>query len=231
MKLFLTIGYILFFQFIGVSQTYHVLYGEKMAISRTQYKGMPLDMFRQVKEASDNRVRVYELVNSEAKSKYMVLYSTYQGEKEDTDEWIASSKNIVLFKDFTKGYYVQHIDDRSAVVRELFDDIFDWKVDATQDTVIAGFKCQKATTLSDDGITVAWFTNLIPIMDGPYKYAGLPGLILRIENSFGTTEVLSIELLSTKAESILIPEKEKYISRKEFLDGRSVRVKRIEKKE
>lgn len=47
---------------------------------------------------------------------------------------------------------------------------------------IEGFKAQKATTQFGGRSWIAWFTNDIQIPDGPYKFCGLPGLILNIED-------------------------------------------------
>ena len=56
-----------------------------------------------------------------------------------------------------------------------------WKI--TPDTLtINGFKCQKATTFYAGRAYEAWFSNEIPISDGPYKFTGLPGLIIKISD-------------------------------------------------
>ncbi len=60
--------------------------------------------------------------------------------------------------------------------------IIKWKI--ISDTLtINGFKCQKATTSYSGRKYQAWFTNEIPISDGPYKFSGLPGLIVKISDS------------------------------------------------
>ncbi|SHI96550.1 GLPGLI family protein [Mesonia phycicola] len=50
---------------------------------------------------------------------------------------------------------------------------------------ILGYKCQKAKTHFNTGKRVipiiAWFTIDIPVSYGPYRYFGLPGLILEIK--------------------------------------------------
>lgn len=51
---------------------------------------------------------------------------------------------------------------------------------------IKGFKAQKATTNFGGRNWVAWFTHEIQIQDGPYKFHGLPGLILHIEDEAKT---------------------------------------------
>ncbi|KFF12735.1 hypothetical protein IW15_08035 [Chryseobacterium soli] len=51
--------------------------------------------------------------------------------------------------------------------------------------IIEGFKVQKATTTFGGRNWIAWFTNDIQIQDGPYKFCGLPGLILNIGDEKG----------------------------------------------
>lgn len=46
-----------------------------------------------------------------------------------------------------------------------------------------GYPCQKATTSYGGRAYEAWFTFQIPIQDGPYKFSGLPGLIVEMYDS------------------------------------------------
>jgi len=46
-----------------------------------------------------------------------------------------------------------------------------------------GFRCQKATTYYGGRHWEVWFAAEIPISDGPYKFAGLPGLILKARDT------------------------------------------------
>lgn len=56
---------------------------------------------------------------------------------------------------------------------------YNWKI--SSDTLtINGLICQKATTKYAGRIYEAWFSDEIPISDGPYKFNGLPGLIVKI---------------------------------------------------
>lgn len=50
---------------------------------------------------------------------------------------------------------------------------------------IDGFKTQKATASFGGRKWIAWFTNDIQFQDGPYKFCGLPGLILNLEDEKG----------------------------------------------
>lgn len=59
-----------------------------------------------------------------------------------------------------------------------------WKLESGQDT-ISGYLCKKATTHFAGRDYEAWYTLEIPISDGPYKFNGLPGLIVKIEDTKG----------------------------------------------
>ncbi len=47
---------------------------------------------------------------------------------------------------------------------------------------VCGYSCQKATTHFKGRFYTAWYTTEIPINEGPYKFKGLPGLIVKIED-------------------------------------------------
>lgn len=56
----------------------------------------------------------------------------------------------------------------------------DQKWSLTQDTAtICGYRCQKATCRYHGRDFEAWFTTEIPVRYGPWKFGGLPGLIVK----------------------------------------------------
>lgn len=60
---------------------------------------------------------------------------------------------------------------------------------------IKNYKCNKATTTFEGRDYIAWYSTDIPISDGPHKFWGLPGLIIKIadtENHY-TFELESFE--------------------------------------
>ncbi|MBL7756439.1 MAG: GLPGLI family protein [Chitinophagaceae bacterium] len=57
--------------------------------------------------------------------------------------------------------------------------VFDWTMHAEEMNVL-GHLCKKATTSFAGRNYIAWYATDIPLSDGPYKFSGLPGLILSI---------------------------------------------------
>nr|WP_237690489.1 GLPGLI family protein [Salegentibacter lacus] len=57
--------------------------------------------------------------------------------------------------------------------------ILDWKI-KDETTLISGIECQKATARFGGRKWIAWFAPSIGVNEGPYKFSGLPGLIVNI---------------------------------------------------
>ncbi len=56
-------------------------------------------------------------------------------------------------------------------------------------TSVLGFRCQKAVCEFRGRSLEAFFTSEIPYNDGPYKFDGLPGLILKVKSLDGALEI------------------------------------------
>ncbi|OBW42146.1 hypothetical protein AB670_01484 [Chryseobacterium sp. MOF25P] len=59
-----------------------------------------------------------------------------------------------------------------------------WKI-LSETTKIGDYKVQKAETEFGGRKWTAWFTTDLPYQDGPYKFSGLPGLVVKAEDSTG----------------------------------------------
>lgn len=57
-----------------------------------------------------------------------------------------------------------------------------WNI-LSENDVLGNFKIQKAETKFAGRKWMAWFTTEIPIQESPYKFRGLPGLILKISDN------------------------------------------------
>ena len=56
-----------------------------------------------------------------------------------------------------------------------------WQI-STETKILRGYKCQKATCSWRGREYVAWFTMEIPKRLGPWKFGGLPGLIIKVSD-------------------------------------------------
>jgi GLPGLI family protein len=70
----------------------------------------------------------------------------------------------------------------------------DWKI-LEETKVVNNYKCQKAVCTFRGRDYIAWFTHEIPVSDGPWKFNGLPGLIVQI---YDTKEHYKFELCSVR---------------------------------
>ncbi len=97
-----------------------------------------------------------------------------------------------------------------------------WSIDKKSTKTIAGYKCIKATTNFRGSSVTAYFTPDLPYSTGPFKFYGLPGLILdvRVDNAaYNIWKVEKIEL-DYKHPVNFSPDFKKYtkIEMKDFLD-------------
>ncbi|MCL1672181.1 GLPGLI family protein [Elizabethkingia ursingii] len=84
----------------------------------------------------------------------------------------------------TTGKALKIIDDRKL----------DWKI-LSDKQKIGNYETQKAETFFAGRKWTAWFTTEIPFQDGPYKFHGLPGFIVKIEDT-GKSHVFELKEVS-----------------------------------
>ncbi len=64
---------------------------------------------------------------------------------------------------------------------------------------ILGHSCQRAEVTFGGRLWIAWFTPEIPLSEGPYKFGGLPGLILEVADSEGDYRYTCIGITNLSA--------------------------------
>ena len=103
------------------------------------------------------------------------------------------SRNEMIMKVPVRGMttyvFKNHPDGKVTVLDNIFTDEFQYEDDINpqewdlqEDSVktIHGHECQKATCNFRGREWTAWFALDVPISDGPWKFSGLPGLIMEV---------------------------------------------------
>ena len=95
-----------------------------------------------------------------------------------------------------------------------------WKI-LPERQKIGEFNAQKATTEFAGRQWVAWFTSELPFQDGPYKFHGLPGLIVKLEDHTKTHqfELIGVSKFTPnpeKTSEFIVKNKEIEISQKQY---------------
>ncbi|MBU2556461.1 MAG: GLPGLI family protein [Bacteroidetes bacterium] len=101
-----------------------------------------------------------------------------------------------IFKNFPKGKetFIDNVLGSGMFKFEEDLGLFKWEL-LNETATISGYNAQKATTEFGGRKWVAWFSTEIPYNDGPYKFNGLPGLIVKI---YDTRLHYAFELISIK---------------------------------
>lgn len=118
-----------------------------------------------------------------------------------------SGKNIaVIFKDYKAGaFYCKHeVAFKYFIVKDSLT-IFNWEI-LKKKKEILGFSCQLATINFRGRKYEAWFTPQLPT-GGPWKFDGLPGMILEIKSidNFIAFKAVGIKNTAAKLEKLSNP--------------------------
>ncbi len=99
-------------------------------------------------------------------------------------EGAANPFEIFVYRDSPDIMSSRTLMGTSVLRYELEDEPISWELTDEMGTVL-GYSCQKATCGFGGRSYTAWYTVDIPVSAGPYRFDGLPGLILKISSDDG----------------------------------------------
>ncbi len=111
----------------------------------------------------------------------------------------AEQKITVLHRSPGTGPILQYVETLPLMQWEILPD----------SKVVLGYSCRKATCVFKGRTWNAWFTTDIPYSEGPWKFCGLPGLILQVEDERGWFSFIC-NAISNSKEDILMMEDRYY---------------------
>ncbi|MBC7555671.1 MAG: GLPGLI family protein, partial [Chryseobacterium sp.] len=113
------------------------------------------------------------------------------------------TKYIIQKKD--KKVYLYTTNHSMNPVEKVEDDRnFKWNLKNEKKEILS-YSVQKATTNFAGRFWTAWFAKSLPFSDGPYKFNGLPGLILKISDEDGSHsfELIGIEKMGPNTYNLI----------------------------
>lgn len=116
-----------------------------------------------------------------------------------------------IYKNYPKGKitFTRHTLDGTFKYEENLN-LINWSLTNNSDT-INGYKVQQATCDFGGRSWIAWFSPEIPFNDGPYKFNGLPGLILKIYDTQNDYVFEFVSIFKPDKEIIIDIEEKDYI--------------------
>jgi GLPGLI family protein len=143
--------------------------------------------------------------------------------------------NFTIFKDYPQKGRLTLCDyfGYEYILYEETLPVFDWTL--TKDTLtVCGYLCKKATTTFRGRNYEAWYSTEIPISDGPWKFNGLPGLILKAKDdqSFFSFVCVAVETpkdikpleFKKLSDSRMVSKKDFDNAKQRFMDNRGAYV-------
>lgn len=126
--------------------------------------------------------------------KFDSAYAAQSNENTNTFDFrnVAPSKSTYLI--IQKSDEIQFFENVARVVLSYNDAIIsNWKL-IDEHKIINSINCKKAEVNYKGRNWVAWYSTEIPVPFGPYKFTGLPGLIIKITDS---NEIFDFELIES----------------------------------
>ena len=141
------------------------------------------------------------------------------------DQYYVDAESEIIFFENKMNIYKLYDKLSSKSEYKSIDSLGVPKWQLKKDTItILGQLCQKAVTYFRGRNYNAWFANKIPFNVGPYKFVGLPGLILRISDDKGRFKFECTELNSKKIRDFKLYANCKNVTYKKLKELKKLRI-------
>lgn len=141
-----------------------------------------------------NLAEIAELVNDKSDYQEESNGDPIQIYKNGSDQTISA-----VYNTFVENY----------ICTQKIPEFQNWKMIAGTDSIF-GYLCRKAEVAYAGRIYTAWFTLDIPINDGPWKFNGLPGLILKVEDKDKLFQYEAIGLRQYNGNVMIVQDNKNY---------------------
>lgn len=155
----------------------------------------------------------------EAKYKEMTRNAYSHGKFEEMPRRDGSYYVVKSMENNSMTYYDVNGLEKYLIEEEIPD--INWELVDSYKTIL-GYECQMAETDFHGRKWTVWFTTEIPIMNGPWKLGGVPGLILEASDNSGLYTFIATGIQQTTRPILPVYSADSYekISRQEFLKAK-----------
>ncbi|KQT35504.1 hypothetical protein ASG22_00280 [Chryseobacterium sp. Leaf405] len=173
----------------------------------------------------DSIVTDYMNLDTDGKKSY--FYNSTKYERDSTYNASKNYKDLLNAKSYDQNLSYVVEKDYSKKSMNFYDKfktvnllIFEnespkWKIEK-EFLKINNINCQKATTNYKGRIWEAWFSKDYPVNDGPYKFSGLPGLVVSLKDSDDDHVFNLIQIKKVKEIFSLLPKSSKQMTFAEY---------------
>ncbi|MDR2383452.1 MAG: GLPGLI family protein [Prevotellaceae bacterium] len=98
----------------------------------------------------------------------------------------AGGETFSIYKNYPQGKLTTM--DKIAMDWFMYEEdipVQEWNIDDSATKEIAGYVCRRAECDFRGRKYIAWYTGEIPLAEGPWKFGGLPGLIMEVGDTEG----------------------------------------------
>ena len=167
-------------------------------------------------DTKENKSIFYSYARYQADSLYQIINRSSEVERNELRKKIPSLHfNIIIGKDFDlqKVNVFEQFNNNVFSYKENY--LKGWQISSTKKD-ISGYSCRLATIQFGGRVWEAWFTEQLNFPDGPFKFSGLPGLILEIESVDGDYKI-KMKSLKNGDYKFVIPKNALIINRYKLL--------------
>lgn len=215
------------FTFLHVfSQSYKVVYEKNVSFSGNQGSDLPDDIRAKMK----NVTILYSLyINSNQSlftsgESFLGSSSSENGAEKSTTSYTMRGAKYNLYKNLkNNSFYLEtELEKKDCNVADTLPDMA-WKITDETDTVL-GYTVKKAIGQDKGKEVVVWYTEQIPVKDGPMFYRGVSGLVLKAQ--IGKTIYTATKIEKAQKEKIHFPTSKDVMTLEEYSTRKAEEQKR-----
>ncbi|HCC93807.1 MAG TPA: hypothetical protein DEQ26_05690 [Flavobacteriaceae bacterium] len=170
---------------------------------------------------SENKRYYFELFVNATNSNFTEIERINNEQRRGISVGLLSNVSSNIYKDFnSKELYENNKMKPKLFIKDSIQ-TFPWVLSKEESTIL-GYKVRKATYTNPTQTVEAWYAPDLPFRDGPSRFNGLPGLILKIKFKLPFTSDMDTNVSFTAidvkpyAGKIELPNKSKKVTKEEY---------------